>query len=203
MNRKVTVVGGAGNVGATVARAIAVKELADVVIVDIAGGKGAGHRARHLSGVSDRRLGHAARRHDRLRRDRQLGRRRHHVRRAAQARHEPRRPAAGQLQDHAGGDRAGRQVLAQLRHRAGRQPARRHVPGGLPAQRLPARACRRHGRRPRLGPDAHVHRDGAQRLGREHPRVRPRRPRRHDGAAAEVLDGRGHSADRACRHGAA
>src|SRR5262245_29200187 len=36
MNRKVTVVGGAGNVGATVARAIADKELADVVIVDIA-----------------------------------------------------------------------------------------------------------------------------------------------------------------------
>src|SRR3990170_3055954 len=35
MNRKVTVVGGAGNVGATVARAIAQKELADVVVVDI------------------------------------------------------------------------------------------------------------------------------------------------------------------------
>ena len=31
MNRKVTVVGGAGNVGATVARAIAQRELADVV----------------------------------------------------------------------------------------------------------------------------------------------------------------------------
>jgi len=42
MNRKVTVVGGAGNVGATVARAIAVKELADVVIVDIADQKAAG-----------------------------------------------------------------------------------------------------------------------------------------------------------------
>ena len=42
MNRKVTVVGGAGNVGATVARAIAVKELADVVVVDIAGDKAAG-----------------------------------------------------------------------------------------------------------------------------------------------------------------
>ena len=42
MNRKVTVVGGAGNVGATVARAIAVKELADVVIVDIAGDKARG-----------------------------------------------------------------------------------------------------------------------------------------------------------------
>jgi malate dehydrogenase len=42
MNRKVTVVGGAGNVGATVARAIADKELADVVIIDIAETKSAG-----------------------------------------------------------------------------------------------------------------------------------------------------------------
>ncbi len=42
MNRKVTVVGGAGNVGATVARAIAVKELADVVVIDIADQKAAG-----------------------------------------------------------------------------------------------------------------------------------------------------------------
>ena len=42
MNRKVTVVGGAGNVGATVARAIADKELADVVIIDIAENKAKG-----------------------------------------------------------------------------------------------------------------------------------------------------------------
>ncbi len=42
MNRKVTVVGGAGAVGATVARAVADKELADVVIVDIADQKAAG-----------------------------------------------------------------------------------------------------------------------------------------------------------------
>ncbi len=42
MNRKVTVVGGAGNVGATVARAIADKELADVVIIDLADKKAAG-----------------------------------------------------------------------------------------------------------------------------------------------------------------
>ena len=42
MKRKVTVVGGAGNVGATVARAIAEKELADVVIIDIADQKAAG-----------------------------------------------------------------------------------------------------------------------------------------------------------------
>jgi malate dehydrogenase len=42
MNRKVTVVGGAGNVGATVARVVADKELADVVLVDIAADKAAG-----------------------------------------------------------------------------------------------------------------------------------------------------------------
>jgi malate dehydrogenase len=42
MNRKVTVVGGAGNVGMTVARAIAEKELADVVIIDLAEQKAAG-----------------------------------------------------------------------------------------------------------------------------------------------------------------
>src|ERR1051325_8937374 len=42
MNRKVTVVGGAGNVGATVARAVEDKELADVVIIDIAEQKAKG-----------------------------------------------------------------------------------------------------------------------------------------------------------------
>ena len=42
MNRKVTVVGGAGNVGATVARGVADKQLADVVIIDIADKKAAG-----------------------------------------------------------------------------------------------------------------------------------------------------------------
>ena len=42
MNRKVTVVGGAGAVGATVARAVADKELADVVIIDIADQKAKG-----------------------------------------------------------------------------------------------------------------------------------------------------------------
>ena len=62
--------------------------------------------------------------------------------------------------------------------------------GRLPAERVPARARHRHGRRARLGPHAHVHRDGAERLGRERPRVRARRPRRHDGAAAALLDGR-------------
>jgi malate dehydrogenase len=42
MNRKVTVVGGAGNVGSTVARCIADKGIADVVIIDIADQKATG-----------------------------------------------------------------------------------------------------------------------------------------------------------------
>jgi malate dehydrogenase len=60
MNRKVTVIGGAGNVGATVARAIAVKELADVVVIDIADQKASGlaldlYQANPIEG-SDARL---------------------------------------------------------------------------------------------------------------------------------------------------
>src|SRR4029078_6397585 len=42
MNRKVTVVGGAGNVGATVQRAVADRQLADVVIIDLADQKAKG-----------------------------------------------------------------------------------------------------------------------------------------------------------------
>src|SRR5687767_5323619 len=62
MHRKVTVVGGAGNVGATVARAIAVKELADVVIVDIAAEKAQGialdiYQACPIDGSDTRLLG--------------------------------------------------------------------------------------------------------------------------------------------------
>jgi malate dehydrogenase len=62
MNRKVTVIGGAGNVGATVARAIAVKELADVVVIDIADQKAAGlaldlYQANPIEGSDARLIG--------------------------------------------------------------------------------------------------------------------------------------------------
>src|SRR5215203_3054408 len=65
MNRKVTVVGGAGNVGATVARAIADKELADVVIVDIADQKAKGialdmYQACPIQGSDSRIIGAGA-----------------------------------------------------------------------------------------------------------------------------------------------
>ena len=71
-------------------------------------------------------------------------------------------------------------------------------PGGLPADRVPARARDRHGRRARLGAHARLHRHGAERLGRERARVRARRSRRHDGAAAALLDRRRHSASPNC-----
>jgi len=62
MNRKVTVIGGAGNVGATVARAIAVKELADVVVIDIADQKANGlaldmYQANPIEGSDARLIG--------------------------------------------------------------------------------------------------------------------------------------------------
>jgi malate dehydrogenase len=62
MNRKVTVIGGAGNVGATVARAIAVKELADVVVIDIADQKASGlaldlYQANPVEGSDARLIG--------------------------------------------------------------------------------------------------------------------------------------------------
>ena len=62
MNRKVTVVGGAGNVGQTAARVIAEKELADVVIIDIAKDKAAGvaldiYQACAIAGSDSRVIG--------------------------------------------------------------------------------------------------------------------------------------------------
>ena len=130
MNRKVTVVGGAGNVGATVARAIANKELADVVLIDIADSKAKGvaldiYQACPIEG-SDARLIGSGDYADSANSDvvvitsgvpRKPG-------------HEPRRPAAHQLQDHLVGGRAGGEALAELHHRAGGQPARRDVLGG-------------------------------------------------------------------------
>ena len=88
MNRKVTVVGGAGNVGATVARSIAQRELADVVVVDIADTKAAGvaldiYESCPIEGSASRVIGVGTKDFSR---ERQLRRRRHHLRHAAQAR---------------------------------------------------------------------------------------------------------------------
>ena len=132
MNRKVTVVGGAGEVGATVARAIADKELADVVIIDIAETKG-GRRRR--STCSRRARSKARTRASSATAPTDEGWK-------ATADSDvvvitsgmPRKPGMSrddllndELQDHAAGHRADRQVLAEHDHRAGGQPARRDV----------------------------------------------------------------------------
>ena len=67
MNRKVTVVGGAGNVGATVARGVADKQLADVVVIDIADQKAAGVALDMLEACPIYGLGQPRDRHRRLR----------------------------------------------------------------------------------------------------------------------------------------
>ena len=131
MNRKVTVVGGAGNVGMTVARAIAEKELADVVIIDIAEQKAAGRRARHLRDVPDHRQRLARHRRRRLERGGRLRHRRDHVGQAAQAGHEPRRSGARQLRDHEEHRAEPRAVHAERDCRASGQPARRDVAGAV------------------------------------------------------------------------
>ncbi len=206
MNRKVTVVGGAGAVGATVARAIADKELADVVIIDIADQKAAGVgldmlEACPIEGSDSRIVGYGANDEGwKATADSDV---------VVITSGMPRKPGMSRddllntnYKHHAGGHRADRQVLAEHHHRAGGEPARRDGAGGLPAEQVPARARHRHGRRARLGAHAHVHRDGAERLGRERPRVRARRPRRHDGAAAALLDRRRHSDHRSAVEGA-
>ena len=201
MNRKVTVVGGAGNVGQTVARVGRRERARRRRHHRHRQGQGDGRRARHLPVVLDLRIGCAGGRRRRLFAQRRFRRRRDHLRRAAQAGHEPRRSGADQLQDHEGGDRAGGEVLAQHHHRASGQPARRDVPGRLQAERVPARARHRHGRRARLGAHERVPGDGAERVGEGHPCRRARRPRRRDGAAAALLDGGRPAAHRAARGG--
>ena len=101
MRKKVTIVG-SGNVGATAAHWIASKELADVVLIDIVEGVPQGKGLDLLEAMPIEKRDSYVMRHERLRRHRQLGHRRHHRRNPAQARHEPRRSAQHQLQDHEG-----------------------------------------------------------------------------------------------------
>ena len=193
MNRKVTVVGGAGNVGATVARGIAEKQLADVVVIDIADQKAAGVALDMLEACpiygSDARV---------------IGTGDY----AESANSDivvitsgvPRKP--GMSRDDL--LNVNYKIMQAVTEQVVKySPNCIIIPVSNPLDAMaqavyklievPARARHRHGRRARLGAHAHVHREGAERVGRERPRVRARRPRRHDGAAAALLDGRRHS----------
>ena len=198
MNRKVTVVGGAGNVGATVARAIADKELADVVIIDIADKKAAGValdmlEACPIEGSDSRVIGYGANDEG-----------------WAQTADSdvvvitsgvPRKPGMS------------RDDLLQINYKIMQSvteqivkysPNTIIVPVANPLDAM-CQAVYRLSKFPRervIGMAGVL--DSArmrtfiametQRVGREHPRVRARRPRRHDGAAAALLDDRRHPA---------
>ena len=186
---QVTVIG-AGNVGASVAQRVAEGRARRRRADRYRRGPAAGQGARSRRGRARRGPRHEGHRHERLRRHCRLRHHRRHLRPRPPAGHEPRRPA-GQERRHRPQRRpAGRRALARrdLHHR--HQPARRDVPRRARGQRVHAAARHRHGRRPRHGPLPHVHRAGAGRQRQQHPRVRPRRPRRHDGAAAALLDRR-------------
>ena len=87
------------------------------------------------------RLRAVHRRHERLRRDGRLRRRRDHGRPAALAGHEPRRPRHDERGDRRLGHEGGRQAVAEGRDRRRLEPARRDVPrreGRLEASRRSA-----------------------------------------------------------------
>ena len=195
---KVTVIG-AGNVGATTAQRIAEAGLADVVLVDIVEGlpqgKGldlaeaapvVGHDAR-ITGTNDYAdtagsdiivVTSGLARQPGMSRDDLL---------AKNAGHRPGRRRAG---------REAQSPDAILIVVTNPLDAMCHV--ALTRVGLPARARPGHGRRARFGPLPDVHRAGAGRVGRGHPRLRAGRSRRHDGPAVALLDGR-----RRADHGAA
>ena len=152
-----------------------------------AAGQGPGHEA----GDPGRGLRLARDRHQRLRRDRRLGGGRDHRRHRAQAGHEPGRPAQHQLQDRQGVHRERGQSTRRTRSWSwSRTRSTRCAQVAYKVSGFPKQPRVRHGGRARLGPHAHVHRHGAGRLGRERQRLRARRPRRHHGPAAALLDRR-------------
>ena len=187
---KVTVIG-AGNVGATTAQRIAEAGLADVVLVDIVEGLPQGKGARPGRGGAGRRPRRPDHRHERLRRHRGL---------ATSSSSRPglaRQP--GMSRDDLLAKNAGI-VRAVVEQAAGRSPdailiivtnpldAMCHVAlqaSGFPRERVLGMAG--------VLDSARFRTFIAQELGvsrRGHPRLRPRRPRRHDGPAVALLDRR-------------
>ncbi len=106
MKQKVTVVG-AGNVGATVAQRIVEKEIADVVLIDIIPGLPQGKSLDMLESAPVEAFDARMVGLEFLRGSGGLRPRRHHGRRAAQARDEP-----GRSRGHQRGDRRGRRAQA-------------------------------------------------------------------------------------------
>ncbi len=166
-------------------------------------GAAAGQGPRPRRGGAGRRARCPDHRHQRLRRHRRLRHRRRHLRPRAPARDEPRRPAGQERRDRPGGRRAGGEALAGRDPDHRHQPARRDVPRGARGVGLPARARARAWPASSTPPgSARSSRRSSACQRRGHPRVRPRRPRRHDGPAVALLDRRRRADHRAPAAGA-
>ena len=105
---------GAGNIGGTLAHLAALKDLGDIVLFDIVEGVPQGKALDLAQSGAVEGFDCGADRRPGLRADRERGRGDRHRRRAAQARHEPRRPALDQHQ----GDEPGRRRHSHSRRRA-------------------------------------------------------------------------------------
>ena len=197
MRKKVTVVG-AGNVGASCALRIADKELADVVLVDIVEGVPQGKgldllQSGPVQGYDVNIIGS-----QRLRTDRQFRHRGDYRRLSAQARHEPRRPAAGQLQDG-----AGRPPSRPSKHSPNcilivvTNPLDAMCQAAFMVSKFPQEPRDRHGRGAGFGALPHLHRAGAESLGGERDRGGDGRPWRHHGSAGAAEQRRRNSDHRA------
>ena len=193
---KITVVG-AGNVGASVAQYTVEKELGDVVLVDVIEGVPQGKsldlaQAGPIHRYDSTLIGSNG--YDETADSDIVV---DHRRPRAQAGHDPRRSALQERRDRRRRRREDRRPLAQRDPDPRHESARRHGAARVEEVGLSEQARDRDGGHPRLGAIPPVHRPRAERVGRERHRVRARRPRRHDGPAAALLDGRGHSDHRA------
>ena len=192
---------GSGQIGGTLAHLIGLKELGDVVMFDIAEGVPQGKVARHRAVFPGRRFRRPSHRRQFLRGARWRQGLHRHRRRAAQARHEPRRSPEHQSQGHGAGRRRHQEVCPRRLRHLHHQPAGRDGVGAAEGFRHAAQEGGRHGGRARFLALPLFPRRRIQRLGRRRHRLRARRPRRHHGAADALLHRGRHSAARSGQDG--
>ena len=140
---------GAGQIGGTLAHLIGLKAARRRRAVRHRRRRPAGQGARPRPVLAGRRLRRQARGHQRLRGDGGRRRLHRHRRRAAQARHEPRRSARHQPQGDGPGRRRLEEIRAQRLRHLHHQSARRHGVGAAEVLRPAAQHGGRHGRRAR------------------------------------------------------
>ena len=153
--------------------------------------------ARSERGRPGARLRAEGRRIEQLRADGRLGPDRDHVRQAAFAGDEPRRPRHDQREHRRCGDESGGRAVAGRDPRRRHQPPRRDVSCREARIGLPEGPRLRDGRHPRHGAVQDVHRVGDRGFGEGHPGGRARRPRRPDGSRRLGDVGRRRAARRA------